>query len=129
MRRPLLVVPHRATVRPVCPQGAGPAVHRPGDVGPYAPGTDGTTPHGYVPVTLKLVTEEAGPRGDGRDDVLVWRALGVLAGRPDVGWDDRVLGPADLGRLCPDYQCHRQAAGQRSWRRRGAHSGPAASPR
>src|SRR5260370_20899616 len=101
MRRPLLVVAHRATVRLVCPQGAGPAVHRPGDVGPYQPGTDSTTPHRYVPVTLKLVTEEAGPRADGRDDVLVWRALGGFGGRPHVGLEGIVLGAAHLWRPCP----------------------------
>src|SRR5215510_16030260 len=44
--------------------------------------------------------------GDGHDDVLVRRALGLVAGRPDVARDDRVLGRADLGRLRRDHQPH-----------------------
>src|SRR6516165_11748524 len=35
------------------------------------------------------------PEGDGRDDVLVRRAVGLVAGRLDVARDDRVLGDAD----------------------------------
>jgi DNA-binding FrmR family transcriptional regulator len=45
------------------------------------------------------MSSQAGTRKRGdRDDDLVRRALGVLAGRLDVGRDARVLGPADLGR-------------------------------
>src|SRR5215469_10599550 len=48
-----------------------------------------------------------------RDDVLVRRALGLLAGRPGLGRHAAVLGPADLGRLRPDHQRYPKAAAPR----------------
>ena len=39
-----------------------------------------------------MAARHTGPAGDGYDDVLVWRALGLVAGRPDVDRDDRALG-------------------------------------
>src|SRR5882724_765968 len=46
----------------------------------------------------------ARPGGDDHDDVLERRRLGLVAGRPDVGRDDRVLGPVDLAGLRPVHR-------------------------
>src|SRR5262249_59547864 len=74
------------------------------------------------------VTEEANSRRDSRDDVLVWRALGILAGRPDVGRGDRVLGAVYLGRLRPDPKSDPPTTRHRGKQRRGAHPGPTGRP-
>jgi hypothetical protein len=99
-------------------------------------GTDGTSPAGMAADPGRVDTARPGraQQGDGRDDVLVRRRLGVVAGWPDVGRHDRVLGFFDLGHLRSGhgrYPAARLARpGRRALRRRcAAHPGRAAGPR
>src|SRR5262249_19737092 len=116
-----------ARFRPAYPWGAGPVVRSRADPGHLVTGLMALPPR--VPRPIMDVAGPPSRRGD-RDDVLVWGALAVLAGRPGLGRDAAVLGPGDLGHLRPGHRGHTQASQPRQpRRRRAADPGPAAGPR